>query len=119
QENGELDFSVAQKLAGLASGAHNEESRHFSERLAAVDDWNRQQGGHEALPARPSHSTSSGGALAQDSALLSDLSPRRRNAAREPRRAANRAITPPQPGTVLALGSITGTHLRLRNPAPT
>jgi hypothetical protein len=118
QENGELVFSMAQKLADLASDAHHEDSRAVSEGLAAMDDWNRQQGGHEALPARPSHSSSSGGTLMQNPALP-DLSARRRRAAHKERRAENRSIAAPQAATVLALGSAAGTHFHLRHRAPT
>jgi len=116
QENEELVFSMAQKLADLASDANHDDSRAFSERLEAMADWNRQQGGHDAVPDRRPHAPAPGSVFVQNPAL-SDLGVTRRHFARSAVRSRSHAATTARPATTL--GWAATTRARLARGAPT
>jgi len=116
QENEELVFSVAQRLADQASDSGHDESRVFSERLAAMADWNRQQGAHDLVPDRRSHSSAPGTLFVQNPALPDTGVTRRHFARSAVRSRSHTAITAHPESTI---GWAAAARARLARGAPT
>jgi len=116
QENEELVFSLAQKLAEQASGSRDEESRAFSERVASMEDWDRQQGSHDVAPGHRSPSPAPGSPVVANPALP-DRSVTRRHVARRTVRLSPRSTLAERPASARDRAGTARAHLR--NSAPT